>query len=89
MLATFPRSMTRLVSSLFAVAFAVSFNACEQHSPDMLPPHYQHKMHHGHSEGHPSEKHEGGTKDPNRVHEEAAIPPNPAAQPGGNPVKKH
>jgi hypothetical protein len=83
--------MTRLVSSLFAVALAVSFNACEQHSADTLPAHYEHKLHGGHDEAsnHPAAQHEGETKDPNRKHEEAAIPANPAAKPGENPHKTH
>jgi hypothetical protein len=82
--------MTRLVSSLFAVAFAVSFNACEQHSVAALPPHYQHKMHHGdHADSsHAADKHAGETKDPNQAHKEATSA-NPAAHPGENPVKKH
>lgn len=83
--------MTRLVSSIFAVAFAVSFIGCEGHSVDSLPPHYQHKLHHGddHAAGKPAGRHEGETKDPNRKHEEAAIPANPEAKPGNNPVKTH
>jgi hypothetical protein len=83
--------MRRLVCSVFAVAYVVTFNGCEGHSADTLPPHYQHKMHHGHTEdsNHPPVTHEGETKDPNRKHEEAAIPANPEAKPGGNPVKKH
>lgn len=89
-LANFPRSMTRLVSSIFAVALAVSFIGCEGHSVDSLPPHYQHKLHHGdHQAAKPAGQLEGESKDPNRKHEEVAIPANPEAKPGGNPVKKH
>lgn len=49
--------MTRLVYSLFAAAFVVSFNACEQHSVAELPPHYQHKADHGSSHHGADEKH--------------------------------
>jgi hypothetical protein len=56
--------MTRLVLSVFAVAFAASFAACEQHSVAALPPHYQHKMHHGDVKHPPGDKGEV-TKDPN------------------------
>ena len=83
--------MLRLVSSIFAVAFVVSFGACEQHAVTALPPHYQHKMHHGDDQAaHPAEsaekKGEKEAKDPNRVHQEA-IPASPAAKPAENPVK--
>lgn len=44
MSANFPRSMTRLVLSLFVAAFAASFNACEKHTIAELPEHYTEKV---------------------------------------------
>jgi hypothetical protein len=83
--------MRRLVCSVLAAAYAVSFVGCEGQSEEDLPPHYQHRMDHGHKEdsNHPGVTHEGETKDPNRKHEEAAIPANPEAKPGSNPETKH
>ena len=88
--------MKRLVCSLFAVAFAVSFGACEGHSVAELPAHYQHKMHHGdhhedveHKDG---AKHEGGAKhtpaekDPNQKHR-VEVEAQPAAKPAEAPHK--
>lgn len=86
--------MTRLALALFAAALAVTFSACEGHSVDDLPPHYQHKLHHGDDKRHPDakhpdEKHPGTEKDPNQPHKDATAPAGSAAHPGENPVKKH
>ena len=73
--------MKRLVCSLFALALALSFNACEGHSVAALPEHYQHKLHghHGDSStdaGHEKDaKHAGETKDPNQKHHETPVAP--------------
>jgi hypothetical protein len=64
--------MTRFVFSLFALALAVSFSACEGHPVAELPPHYQHKLHHdshGATEKHP-EPAKDSHKDPNAKHDE-------------------
>jgi hypothetical protein len=46
---------------------AAGFTACEQHTADSLPPHYQHKLHaHGgadHDTKHPPVTHPGEAKD--------------------------
>jgi len=82
--------MRRLVCSVFAATYAVSFVGCEGHSAKALPPHYQHRMDAGHTEesNHPHVTHEGETKDPNRQHQETA-PANPEPKPSANPEKKH
>jgi hypothetical protein len=75
MLATFRRSMTRLVTSFFALGLAAGFTACEQHTADSLPPHYREKMEAhggaGHDTKHPPITHPGETKDSNVGHKEA------------------
>jgi hypothetical protein len=76
--------MKRLVCSLFAVAFAVSFGACEGHSVAELPEHYQHKIHGEHHEGaeHPEgEKHAAGDKHIEAQKGHEAAPAHPEAKP--------
>jgi hypothetical protein len=71
--------MTRIVFSLFALALAVSFSACEGRSVAELPPHYQHKVNHGSDEhesgGAGAEKHTEAAKD--SKHKEEAKPAHP------------
>ena len=85
--------MKRLVCSLFAVAFAVSFGACEGHSVAELPEHYQHKQHHeNHDAAGAADEHQTGAKhgeaekDPNEKHREA-VPAHPEAKPAEAPHK--
>ena len=42
----------KILSLIAAVAFALSFNACEQHPASKLPEHYQHKTGNHHDSAH-------------------------------------